>query len=168
MQVFWFFLNVATAFDMPIINYAYLLSQVSPLVSNNTGPMHISYAVNTPTIGIFQHAGNGRPDLVGPFKLDKIFFPVVNSLNGTTSAEEVWVRFMPSTRHRNNAKNLTFKRINRKHAERNSESLSKKRNRPLLAGLGTALAAHTNAYRFCGTNQLRIEWNLTHYSRQRL
>ena len=75
---------------MPIINYAYLLSQVSPLVSNNTGPMHISYAVNTPTIGIFQHAGNGRPDLVGPFKLDKIFFPVVNSLNGTTSAEEVW------------------------------------------------------------------------------
>ena len=88
--MFLVFLNVVTAFDMSIINYAYLLSQVSSLVSNNTGPMHISYVVNTPTIGIFQHAGNGRPDLVGPFKLDKIFFPVVNSLNVTTSAEEVW------------------------------------------------------------------------------
>jgi ADP-heptose:LPS heptosyltransferase len=29
------------------------LSQLSPLVSINTGPMHIGYAVNTPTIEIF-------------------------------------------------------------------------------------------------------------------
>ncbi len=81
------------AFDMSIINYAYLLSQASLLVSNNTGPMHIGYAVNTPTIGIFQHVGNGRPDLVGPYKLDKTFFPIVSYLDGTTSVEEVWAKF---------------------------------------------------------------------------
>ena len=82
------------AFDMSIINYAYLLSQASLLVSNNTGPMHIGYAVNTPTIGIFQHVGNGRPDLVGPFQLDKTFFPVVSYLDGTTSVEDVWKKFL--------------------------------------------------------------------------
>jgi len=81
------------AFDMSIINYAYLLSQASLLVSNNTGPMHIGYAVNTPTIGIFQHVGNGRPDLVGPYKLDETLFPVVSYLDGTTSVEEVWEKF---------------------------------------------------------------------------
>ena len=81
------------AFDMSIINYAYLLSQARMVVSNNTGPMHIGYAVNTPTIGIFQHVGNGRPDLVGPFKLDKTFFPVVSYLEGATSVEEVWRKF---------------------------------------------------------------------------
>ena len=81
------------AFDLPLINYAYLLSRASLLVSNNTGPMHIGYAVNTPTIGIFQHVGNGRPDLVGPYKLDKTFFPVVSYLEGNTSVEEVWKKF---------------------------------------------------------------------------
>lgn len=81
------------AFDMSILNYAYLLSQASLLVSNNTGPLHIGYAVNTPTIGIFQHVGNGRPDLVGPYKLDKTFFPVVSYLDGNTSVEEVWGKF---------------------------------------------------------------------------
>ena len=81
------------AFDMSLINYAYLLSQASLLVSNNTGPMHIGYAVNTPTIGIFQHVGNGHPDLVGPYKLDKTFFPVVSYLDGNTSVEEVWEKF---------------------------------------------------------------------------
>ena len=81
------------AFDLPLINYAYLLSRASLLVSNNTGPMHIGYAVNTPTIGIFQHAENGRPDLVGPYKLDKTFFPVVSYLEGNTSVEEVWKKF---------------------------------------------------------------------------
>jgi hypothetical protein len=78
---------------MSILNYAYLLSQFSLLVSNNTGPLHIGYAVNTPTIGIFQHVGNGRPDLVGPYKLDKIFSPVVSYLDGSTSVEEVWRKF---------------------------------------------------------------------------
>ena len=81
------------AFDLPLINYAYLLSLASLLVSNNTGPMHIGYAVNTPTIGIFQHVGNGRPDLVGPYKLDKTFFPIVSYLEGNTSVEEVWKKF---------------------------------------------------------------------------
>ena len=81
------------AFDLPLINYAYLLSQASLLVSNNTGPMHIGYAVNTPTIGIFQHVGNGRPELVGPYKLDKTFFPIVSYLEGNTSVEEVWKKF---------------------------------------------------------------------------
>jgi len=81
------------AFDMSLINYAYLLSQASLLVSNNTGPMHIGYAVNTPTIGIFQHVENGHPDLVGPYKLDKTFFPVVSYLEGNTSVEEVWKKF---------------------------------------------------------------------------
>jgi hypothetical protein len=81
------------AFDMSIINYAYLLSQAKLMVSNNTGPMHIGYAVNTVTIGIFQHLGNGRPDLVGPFKLDKTFFSVVSYLDGATSVEEVWGKF---------------------------------------------------------------------------
>ena len=36
------------AFGLPLINYAYLLSQASLLVANNTGPMYIGYAVNTP------------------------------------------------------------------------------------------------------------------------
>ena len=81
------------AFDLPLINYAYLLSLASLLVSNNTGPMHIGYAVNTPTIGIFQHVGNGHPDLVGPYKLDKTFFPIVSYLEGNTSVEEVWKKF---------------------------------------------------------------------------
>jgi len=81
------------AFDMSPVNYAYLLSQASLLVSNNTGPMHIGYAVNTPTIGIFQHVANGHPDLVGPYKLDKTFFPVVSYLEGNTSVEEVWKKF---------------------------------------------------------------------------
>jgi len=69
------------------------LSQANLLVSNNTGPLHIGYAVKTPTIGIFQHVGNGRPDLVGPYKLDKKFFPVVSYLDGNTSVEEVWEKF---------------------------------------------------------------------------
>ena len=81
------------AFDLSLINYAYLLSRASLLVSNNTGPIHIGYAVNTPTIGIFQHVGNGRPDLVGPYKLDKTFFPIVSYLEGNTSVEEVWKKF---------------------------------------------------------------------------
>ena len=55
--------------------------------------MHIGYAVNTPTIGIFQHVGNGRPDLVEPYKLDKTFFPIVSYLEGGTSVEEVWKKF---------------------------------------------------------------------------
>ena len=55
--------------------------------------MHIGYAVKTPTIGIFQNVGNGRPDLVGPYKLDKIFFPVVSYLDGATSVQEVWKKF---------------------------------------------------------------------------
>jgi len=81
------------AFDLSLINYAYLLSRASLLISNNTGPMHIGYAVNTPTIGIFQHVGNGHPDLVGPYKLDKTFFPIVSYLEGNTSVEEVWKKF---------------------------------------------------------------------------
>lgn len=81
------------SFNLPIINYAYLLSQARLLISNNTGPMHIGYAVKTPTIGIFQNVGNGRPDLVGPYKLDKIFFPVVSYLDGATSVQEVWKKF---------------------------------------------------------------------------
>ena len=81
------------SFNLSIINYAYLLSQARLLISNNTGPMHIGYAVKTPTIGIFQNVGNGRPDLVGPYKLDKIFFPVVSYLDGTTSVQEVWKKF---------------------------------------------------------------------------
>ena len=67
--------------------------RASLLVSNNTGPMHIGYAVNTPTIGIFQHVGNGHPDLVGPYKLDKTFFPIVSYLEGDTSVGEVWKKF---------------------------------------------------------------------------
>ena len=55
--------------------------------------MHIGYAVNTPTIGIFQEVANGHPDLVGPYKLDKTFFPVVSYLEGNTSVEEVWEKF---------------------------------------------------------------------------
>ena len=66
--------RIFSAFDMSIQNYAFLLSQASLLVSNNTGPLHIGYAVKTPTIGIFQHAGNGGPGLVFPCKLDKTFF----------------------------------------------------------------------------------------------
>ena len=81
------------SFNLSIINYAYLLSQARLLISNNTGPMHIGYAVKTPTIGIFQNVGNGRPDLVGPYKLDKIFFPVVSYLDGATSVKEVWKKF---------------------------------------------------------------------------
>ena len=81
------------SFNLSIINYAYLLSQARLLISNNTGPMHIGYAVKTPTIGIFQNVGNGRPDLVGPYKLDKIFFPVVSYLDGATSVQEVWKKF---------------------------------------------------------------------------
>ena len=80
-------------FNMSIVNYAYLLSQARLLISNNTGPMHIGYAVKTPTIGIFQNVGNGRPDLVGPYKLDRTLFPVVSYLDGTTSVEEVWQKF---------------------------------------------------------------------------
>ena len=83
----------AKSSEVHVVNYAYLLSKASILVSNNTGPMHIGYAVNTPTIGIFQHVGNGRPDLVGPYKLDNTFFPVVSYLEGATSVEKVWQKF---------------------------------------------------------------------------
>ncbi len=81
------------SFNMSIINYAYLLSKATLLISNNTGPMHIGYAVKTPTIGIFQNVGNGHPDLVGPYKLNKTFYPVVSFLNGVTSVEKVWQSF---------------------------------------------------------------------------
>lgn len=77
------------AFEMPVVNYAYLLSQANILVSNNIGPMRIGYAVNTPTIGIFQNAGNDRLDLVGPYKLDRTFFPTVSYLDGTTSGRSL-------------------------------------------------------------------------------
>ena len=85
--------RIFVALGLPVINYAYLLSRASLLVSNNTGPMHIGYAVNTPTIGIFQNVRNGHPDLVGPYKLDKTFFPIVSYFGGDTSVEEVWKKF---------------------------------------------------------------------------
>tara|TARA_Y100001960_G_scaffold206528_1_gene215569 strand:+ start:74 stop:445 length:372 start_codon:yes stop_codon:yes gene_type:complete len=85
--------RIFLAFNLSIINYAYLLSRASLLVSNNTGPMHIGYAVNTTTIGIFKHVRNGRPDLFGPYKLDKTFFPIVSYLEGVASVEEVWKKF---------------------------------------------------------------------------
>ena len=85
--------RIFVALGLPVINYAYLLSRASLLVSNNTGPMHIGYAVNTPTIGIFQNVRNGHPDLVGPYKLDKTFFPIVSYFLGGTSVEEVWKKF---------------------------------------------------------------------------
>ena len=85
--------RIFVALNLPLISYAYLLSRASLLVSNNTGPMHIGYAVNTPTIGIFQHVRNGHPDLVGPYKLNKTFFPIVSYLEGATSVEEVWKKF---------------------------------------------------------------------------
>ena len=60
--------------------------------------MHIGYAVNTPTIGIFQHVGNGRPDLVGPYKLDKTFFPIVSYLEGAQAWKRSEKNLKPSVR----------------------------------------------------------------------
>ena len=83
------------AFKIPLLDYAYLLSRARILVSNNTGPMHIGYAVQTPTIGIFLNdkKSNWCPNQCGPYKLNKAFFPVVSSANGTISLEQVWQEF---------------------------------------------------------------------------
>ncbi|MBE0645109.1 MAG: glycosyltransferase family 9 protein [Bacteroidetes bacterium] len=47
-----------------------LLAQCDFTISNDSGPMHISAAVNTPTLGIF---GPTNPDLQGPFQKESIW-----------------------------------------------------------------------------------------------
>ncbi len=77
--------------DYPLINLSgkthlkeliSLISECDVFVSNDTGPMHIAYAVRTPLVAIF---GSTDPELTGPPKLGKGTGNLVISSNMTCS-----------------------------------------------------------------------------------
>lgn len=59
-----------------------LISECDVFVSNDTGPMHIAYAVRTPLVAIF---GSTDPELTGPPKIGKGAGNIVISSNMTCS-----------------------------------------------------------------------------------
>lgn len=52
------------AVDLPLRAAAALIKQMDLMISNDTGPMHMAFAVKTPTIGIFTPT---NPQLCGPY-----------------------------------------------------------------------------------------------------
>jgi ADP-heptose:LPS heptosyltransferase len=53
--------------DLPLLATAALIKQMDLMISNDTGPMHLSLAVKTPTIGLFTPT---NPSLCGPYLVE--------------------------------------------------------------------------------------------------
>jgi ADP-heptose:LPS heptosyltransferase len=56
--------GASAATTLPLLATAALIKRMDLMISNDTGPMHLSLAVKTPTIGLFTPT---NPDLCGPY-----------------------------------------------------------------------------------------------------
>ena len=59
--------GAASATDLPLLATAALLKRMSLMIANDTGPMHLAFAVRTPTIGLFTPTD---PNRCGPYFVD--------------------------------------------------------------------------------------------------
>ncbi len=62
--------GAAAATDLPLLAAAALIKRMDLLISNDTGPMHLAFAVKTPTVGLFTPTD---PDLCGPYLVENAF-----------------------------------------------------------------------------------------------
>ncbi len=56
--------GAVAATDLPLLPMAALIKRMALMISNDTGPMHMAFAMKTPTIGIFSPTD---PQLCGPY-----------------------------------------------------------------------------------------------------
>lgn len=56
--------SASPATDLPLLTTAALIKRMQLMIANDTGPMHVAFAVKTPTIGLFTPTD---PDLCGPY-----------------------------------------------------------------------------------------------------
>ena len=59
--------GAAPATELPLLATAALIKRMSVMIANDTGPMHMAFAVRTPTIGLFTPTD---PHLCGPYFVD--------------------------------------------------------------------------------------------------
>jgi ADP-heptose:LPS heptosyltransferase len=59
--------GASAATDLPLLATAALIKRMSLMISNDTGPMHLSLAVKTSTIGLFTPT---NPNLCGPYLVE--------------------------------------------------------------------------------------------------
>lgn len=59
--------SASAATDLPLLATAALIKRMNLMISNDTGPMHLSLAVKTPTIGLFTPT---NPNLCGPYLVE--------------------------------------------------------------------------------------------------
>jgi len=50
--------------DLPVRSFSLLLKKLKLFITNDTGPMHLAFAMNTPTVALF---GPTNPTLCGPY-----------------------------------------------------------------------------------------------------
>jgi ADP-heptose:LPS heptosyltransferase len=56
--------GAAAATDLPLLATAALIKRMDLMIANDTGPMHLAFAMKTPTIGLFTPT---NPNLCGPY-----------------------------------------------------------------------------------------------------
>jgi ADP-heptose:LPS heptosyltransferase len=59
--------GATAATDLPLLATAALIKRMNLMIANDTGPMHLAFAVKTPTIGLFTPTD---PALCGPYFID--------------------------------------------------------------------------------------------------
>lgn len=59
--------DAAIATDLPLLATAALIKRMDLMIANDTGPMHLAFALKTPTIGLFSPTD---PALCGPYFVD--------------------------------------------------------------------------------------------------
>jgi ADP-heptose:LPS heptosyltransferase len=59
--------GAAAATDLPLLATAALIKRMDLMISNDTGPMHLAFAMKTPTIGLFTPT---HPHLCGPYLVE--------------------------------------------------------------------------------------------------
>jgi ADP-heptose:LPS heptosyltransferase len=62
--------GAAAATDLPLLAAAALIKRMALMIANDTGPMHLAFAMKTPTIGLFTPT---NPDLCGPYLAENGF-----------------------------------------------------------------------------------------------
>lgn len=60
---------IAIAGDLPVRAFAAFLHQLHLFITNDTGPMHIAYAMNTPTVALFSPTA---PKICGPYLAPRV------------------------------------------------------------------------------------------------
>lgn len=60
---------IPIAGELPVLPFAALLQKMHVFITNDTGPMHIAYAMNAPTIALFCPT---NPKLCGPFLASRV------------------------------------------------------------------------------------------------